>query len=221
MSGSLTCHRLRDPPGTTPSRFGLILHGLGDSHRGWAPVPAMLDLPGWGWLLADAPLPYGDGWSWFSIELADQSFRIDHGQLRASATALAGLIAQLCAELAITPAQLALIGFSQGATMVLDHALRAPAAYAGVVAISGFLAEAERYPAAFGAAARQQRLLVTHGTEDPLIPWQPVERQMRRLQELGVPLTWRLYDKEHTLDPQQELGDIRTFLLGAGARAPG
>ncbi len=188
----LTVHLYGDPAGARAAC--LILHGLGDSHRGWAPVVPMLDLGSMAFALADAPLPHGDGYSWFDLSV-EAGLRVDFDQVRASQALIEAAIERLLARLGLRREQLCLLGFSQGALMALEVALRAPSAYGGVVAISGFVADLGAYPAAFGAAAARQRVLMTHGRKDGLIPYAPVAAQAERLRALGVALDWRAYDK--------------------------
>jgi phospholipase/carboxylesterase len=194
----------------------LVLHGLGDSHRGWMDVAPMLALPELGFAFADAPLAYGPGFSWFDIH---PDWSVDDDQVRASRKLLGELIEHLLGKLGIAEDRLFLLGFSQGCLMALDTALRWPRRFAGVVGISGFLTMLDEYPAAFGAAAKQQRILMTHGTYDGMIPIRFVRQQKDRLRELGVDLAWKEYEKEHTLDPTDELEDIRRFLVEAMVKA--
>jgi phospholipase/carboxylesterase len=205
----LNVHLFGDPAGARAAC--LVLHGLGDSHRGWAPVVPMLDLTSMAFALADAPLPYGDGYSWFDISV-EGGLRVDLDQVRAARALIEAAIARLLARLGLPRERLCLMGFSQGALMALEVALRADEAYGGVVAISGFVADPGAYPAAFGTALKRQRILMTHGRYDGLIPFAPVSAQAERLRALGAPLEWRAYDKDHGLDTERELGDIRAFL---------
>lgn len=199
-------------PPTRPSAapfYCLVLHGLGDSKSGWKPVAAELKLPELGWCFAQAPVSYYGGWSWFDI-YADHS--IDQDQQRASRAALTELIDHLLSTLKIPSERLFLMGFSQGCLMTLDHGLRANRRFAGLIGISGFLTQLDDYPAAFGSAIKQQHLLLTHGLYDTVLPIAPTRRMKDRLLALGVPLDWREYAKEHSLDPARELGDLRAFL---------
>ncbi|MBA2481074.1 MAG: hypothetical protein H0V44_10445 [Planctomycetes bacterium] len=207
-------------PAAQPSAEGyhcLVLHGLGDSMAGWKPVVPMLGLPRVGFVVANAPMEYYGGWSWFDIH-PDMSIDDDH--VRASRVRLAELIAHLLTTLRIPSERLLLCGFSQGCVMVVDAALRSDAAFAGVVGISGFVAMPDEYPAAFGRALAQQRLLLTHGRLDGMIPIAYPRAQAQRLHGLGAAIDWREYDKEHTLDPSRELADIRAFVTARVAAAP-
>ncbi|MEI6567484.1 MAG: hypothetical protein WCR20_12475, partial [Verrucomicrobiota bacterium] len=60
--------------------------------------------------------------------------------------------------------------------------------------------------------ARQQRLLVTHGTLDPMIPIAMARGQMKLLQQAGVNLSWNEFPKVHTISDEGELDLIRSFV---------
>jgi phospholipase/carboxylesterase len=190
----------------------VVLHGLGDSKEGWKPVAQMLRLPGFGWCFVQAPIAYYDGWSWFDL---DPQLHADPAQIRASRTLVDQLLDHLIAVRGIPAASIVLMGFSQGCLMTLDAGLRRAERFAGLVGISGWLAFADEYPAAFGAAARQQRIFWSHGDADPLIPLAPVIAQAERIRSLGVAVDWRVYAKEHGLDQDDELPELRAFLLAA------
>ncbi len=200
------------PRSPADARHCLILHGLGDSMAGWQPVAPMLGLDRVGFVFANAPLDYGDGYSWFDI---DAAFAPDDDQVRESRAQLIELIDHLLVELGIASEQLVIMGFSQGSLMTLEVGLRADRRFAGLIGISGFMTMLGEYPAAFGAAAHQQRILLTHGLYDGLIPIAFARRQRDQLAALGVKPDWREYAKEHTLDPERELRDIRAFIAAA------
>ena len=99
--------------------------------------------------------------------------------------------------------------------MALELTLRHPRRFLAAVAISGWLHREADWPAAFGAALPQQRILATHGRWDPLVPIELARPRIERLRALGAPVAWAEYDKEHGLDPESELADIRSHLLDA------
>ena len=96
--------------------------------------------------------------------------------------------------------------------MAVDLACRYPAAFASVVGVSGFVGLMEDYPEKFSPVARNQKLLITHGTEDPLLPIDAARKEFEKLKGMGMQIDWREYDKVHTLDPYAEAEDIRRFL---------
>ncbi len=202
-------HDILPPDDPRDARHCLVLHGLGDNKNGWKPVVGELGLPRLGWIFAQAPMPYHDGWSWFDI---GNDFAIDDDQIRESRSALTTLIDHLLERLGIPSERLFLMGFSQGCQMVIDQALRADRRFAGVIGISGFLRMVEEFPAAFGAAGLTQDILMTHGLYDGLLPIINTRRIKDRLLKLGARIDWREYPKQHSVDPLSELPDIAEWL---------
>ena len=186
------------------------MHGLGDSKDGWKPVADYLARPDIGWIFVQAPDVYYDGWSWFDLRLPDPY--PDLTTVRRSRGLLRELLDRLEQHHHISCEQIVLMGFSQGCLMALEVGLTHPRRFAGIIGISGWIADLDGYPATFGAAADQQHLLMTHGVSDPVIPIHVTRPQVKRLQGLGLDLEWREFDKAHGLDPAHEIPLLRTFL---------
>lgn len=195
-----------------PKRWVMMLHGLGDSKEGWKPVAEYLTLADTGWIFVQAPDCYYDGWSWFDLRLPDP--RPDLTTVHRSRDLLRALLVELETTRGIRCEDLTLMGFSQGCLMTMAVALTHDRPFAGVVGVSGWVAEIEGYPTAFGAAIDRQRILMTHGTADPVIPITVTRPQAARLQALGLDLTWREYPKAHGLDTETEITDMRAFIAG-------
>ncbi|TVR08795.1 MAG: alpha/beta fold hydrolase [Planctomycetota bacterium] len=216
MPTALTASVIAPQPAVPHAHWVMVLHGLGDSRQGWLGVVPYLQLPQCGWCVVDAPNSYFGGYSWFRIpgltgpsDTADD-FRAD---FQNSLRQLDACIGELLEERALSSDKLFLMGFSQGCQMVVAHALRSQRRYAGVVGISGRLGDVDDYPHAFGPHAQAQDCFISHGTHDPLLPIAGSREQCGFLRdELGVRIDWREYAKEHTVDPQQELPDIRAWM---------
>lgn len=216
MPTALTASVIAPQPAVSSAYWIMVLHGLGDSRQGWLGVVPYLQLPQCGYCVVDAPHSYFGGYSWFRIpgltgpnDTADD-FRAD---FQASLVQLDSCIAELLRERGIASERLFLMGFSQGCQMVVAHALRSQRRYAGVVGISGRLGDVDDYPHAFGPHAADQDCLVTHGIQDPMLPIDASRGQFAHLRdELGLRIDWREYAKEHSVDPQQELPDIRAWI---------
>ena len=191
----------------------LVLHGLGDCKEGWKPVAPMFGLDGWGWAFVQAPRRYGEGWSWFELDI--ERMQSVPSQVAHSHALVLELLDHLERTQGLPCERIALLGFSQGCSLALETVLRHPRRLLATLAISGWVNCEADWPAGFGAALPGQRLLVTHGRWDPLIPIDLARPRIARLKGLGVPLTWAEYDKEHGLDPDRELPDLRAHLLDA------
>ena len=186
-------------------RLLVMLHGLGDSLEGWRWLPEALDLPWLNFLLVNAPDEYFGGYSWF-----DYPGDMAPGILR-SRKLLFELLDDLRAK-NFPPEQITLAGFSQGCLMTMDAGLRYPHKLAGLVGISGWVFEIEKLLAELSPVAKQQRLLVTHGTFDPLLPFDEVRKQVQMLKSAGFKVAWREFPKAHTIHGETEISVIREFV---------
>ncbi len=187
-----------------PPRLMVMLHGLGDSIEGYRWMPEAMDLPWLNYLLVNAPDDYYGGYSWF--DLNDMAPGIQR-----SRTMLFDLLDDLHAK--DFPAdQITFGGFSQGCLMTMEIGLRYPHRFAGVVGISGWVFEIEKLLKELSPAARQQRILMTHGISDPLVPIAQVRPHIPLLKAAGINVEWREFAKDHTIAGEQELSLIRNFV---------
>lgn len=186
-------------------RIFVVLHGLGDSVAGWRWLPGELDLPWLNYLLVNAPDEYYGGYSWF-----DYPRNIAPG-IHRSRKLLFELLDKLLAK--NFPAdQITLGGFSQGCLMSIETGLRYPHRLAGIVGISGWVFEIENLIRDLTPVARSQRLLMTHGHFDPLLPFAEAQQQARQLKSAGLNIAWHEFPKEHTIYGAEEITAIREFV---------
>jgi phospholipase/carboxylesterase len=200
-------------PATEPGSRALlvVLHGLGDSMDGWRWLPGELRLPWMNYLLVDAPDDYYGGFSWYDLQ-GDSRPGIERSRKALTALLDAQRVAGFASE------QTALLGFSQGCVMTLDAGFRYPHRLAALVGISGYVWQPDELLRELSPVATSQRALFTHGTRDPLIPLPPVREQVTQLRAAGLDLTWREFDKVHTVAGEPELAVIRGFLGQAFGR---
>jgi phospholipase/carboxylesterase len=183
----------------------VMLHGLGDSIEGYRWWPDALGLPWLNHLLVNAPDDYYGGYSWF-----DYPDHLAPGVLR-SRKMLFELLDDLRAK-GFPTEQTTLGGFSQGCLMTVDVGLRYPHRFAGLVGISGWVFELEQTVQELSPVARQQRLLMTHGTGDPMVPIAKVRPQISPLKAAGLNVEWREFPKAHTIHGEEEIAVIREFV---------
>jgi phospholipase/carboxylesterase len=186
-------------------RLMVMLHGLGDSIEGYRWMPEALNLPWLNYLLVNAPDEYFGGYSWF-----DYPENPAPGILR-SRKLLTAILDDLRAK-HFPAEQITLGGFSQGSLMTMDVGLRSPHRFAGLVGISGWIYEIDKLLGEISPVARQQRLLMTHGPYDPLIPFAAVREQARKLEGAGFNVEWHEFPKAHTIYGEAEISVIREFV---------
>jgi phospholipase/carboxylesterase len=186
-------------------RLMIMLHGLGDSIEGYRWWPEAINLPWLNHLLVNAPDEYFGGYSWFDFP-GDMVPGV-----RRNTKHLVALLDDLAAR-GFSADQIVLGGFSQGCLMAIEVGLRYPQRFAGIVGISGYVCEPERLWQERSPVAGQQRLLVTHGHYDPIIPFATVREQVRFLQAAGLSVEWHEFAKEHTIAGEAELEVVRRFI---------
>jgi phospholipase/carboxylesterase len=183
----------------------VVLHGLGDSLAGYRWLPEAMGLPWMNYRLVNAPDHYFGGYSWYD-------FSGDPGPgVERSRTALEEVLAD-CRAQGFGPERTLMLGFSQGCLMTLETVLRHGQVLAGGVGISGYVHQLERLLGQMSPVAKEQRLLVTHGSYDSVIPMDPVRIQIRKLKEAGLSVVWREFAKEHTIAGEEEMSVIRAFV---------
>jgi phospholipase/carboxylesterase len=96
--------------------------------------------------------------------------------------------------------------------MTIDVGLRYPHKFAGLVGISGWVFELENLLKELSSIAREQRLLVTHGPFDAVIPFDKVREQIQKLKAEKFNVEWREFPKAHTIYGEAELAVIREFV---------
>jgi phospholipase/carboxylesterase len=186
-------------------RLLIMLHGLGDSMEGYRWVSEALSFPWLNYLLVNAPDEYYGGYSWY-----DFAHDIAPGVERSRKLLFDLLDAQRAAG--FPTEQTILGGFSQGSLMSIEVGLRYPHRLAGIIGISGHVCEPEKLVAELSPVARQQRLLVTHGTVDPMIPFAPAREQINVLKRGGLNIEWHEFVKAHTIAGEMEFEVIRNFI---------
>ena len=186
-------------------RLMIMLHGLGDSMEGWRWLPEAMSLPWMNYLLVNAPDEYYGGYSWFDYP-DDFVPRVQR-----SRELLFDLLDDLRAK-GFPTEQTTIGGFSQGCLMSLEAGLRYPHQFAGVIGISGWVCELKKLLKELSPVARRQRLLMTHGVDDPLIDIEITRRQVSILKAEGLQVEWREFPKAHTIHGEEELAVIRDFV---------
>jgi phospholipase/carboxylesterase len=193
------------PAAVKSSRLMIVLHGLGDSTAGFHWLPEAMNLPWLNYLLVNAPDAYYGGYSWY--DFANDSAP---GVLRSRKLLFELLDAQRAKGFPTD--QTILSGFSQGCLMTIEVGLRYPHKFAGLVGISGYVHAPENVAKEMSALAKQQRFLVTHGYQDPIIPFAGVKKQIEDLRTAGINVEWREFQKAHTIAGEAEVSVIRKFI---------
>ncbi|WP_051335311.1 alpha/beta hydrolase [Methylocapsa acidiphila] len=191
----------------------VLLHGRGangddiiDLALNWQPI-----LPKAEFLALNAPFPCDPaprGRQWFDVESPETML----AALRAAADMLDRALDELMARRRLEPSHLALVGFSQGATLALHAGLRRKERIGAIVAFSGALHGAE----ALNAEIRSRPpVLLVHGEADAVVPFTALDMARAALEAAQAPVTAIARPKlGHAID-DESVSAAGEFLLGA------
>lgn len=197
-------HTAHVPAGDGPFPTILALHGWGASAHdliGLAPLlhggRALVLCP-----QGSLELPIGPGvagYGWFPLATGRPP---DPGEFAKAQRQLADFLDEALACYPIDRRKLVLLGFSQGGVMAYDLALRDPARFAGLIALSSWLpgVVADTLPSLPEHASLP--VLVQHGTEDPMLDIERARESRQALTKLGVSLSYREYEMGHEIRPE-------------------
>ena len=172
--------------GGRPEQLVIFLHGVGADGNdliGLAPY-FQKTLAHARFVSPNAPFPFDMapfGYQWFSLQEFTEEARLA-GARRAAPSLDAFIDAELAKD-GLADDRLALIGFSQGAMMALHVGLRRPRPAAAIVGYSGLLVGREELE---GEMTARPPILLTHGTEDPVLPFACLAQAEAGLKSLGL-----------------------------------
>jgi len=104
-----------------------------------------------------------------------------------------------------------LIGFSQGACLAIDFALRLPFSIGGIVAIAGFIKFKERFLEEASNESGDTPILLMHGNQDDIIPITAGKTAYNILHERGYPIYFESYNAKHKI-PLKKMSLINEFI---------
>lgn len=165
----------------------VFLHGYGADGADLLGLadPLAPHLPGTAFYAPDAPercVNNPMGYQWFPIPWMDGS---SEEQARSSAAQsfkdINAFLDKVLADEGLAPHRLALIGFSQGTMMALSVAPQREPEIASVVGFSGRLLEPEKA----GEVRTRPPILLLHGDQDPVVPFESMGIAGEALQKAG------------------------------------
>ena len=192
------------PSKIASKKLMVILHGRGDSSRGFMFLPSYLNIDDMNYLLLDAPYSYYGGFSWYDLP-PNQLEGIERSR------ALLTDIFDTLFEEEFNADESFLFGFSQGALLTFEFGARYEKVLAGYIAVSGYIYDANRLLEEMNPGVNSSNWLCTHGTSDGILPFNTSKAQIETLQNGGFDITFKSYDKDHTI-AEDELMMIKEWI---------
>lgn len=205
-----------DQQGGGTGNVVVLMHGFGAPGHDLVGLANALDVPAdTRFVFPEAPIAlggaYGSGRAWWQIDIAaiERAMMMgkqrdfaneDPSELPALRASMRGLISDVNEKL--KPSRpIFLGGFSQGAMLATDVALmESDLPLSGLILMSGTLLAEERWKKAM-PARKGLRVLQSHGTHDPLLPFPLAERLRDHMTEAGLMVNWIAFRGQHEIPP--------------------
>jgi phospholipase/carboxylesterase len=193
----------------------VLLHGFGAPGDDLVPLWRPLGAPrGTRFVFPAAPIDLGPqamgGRAWWWIDIEERMRRQALGMkrdlsevpegLEAARIAVEGCLAAVDALLHPAPGKLVLGGFSQGAMLSVDVALRSARPLAGLVVLSGTHLAADQWGARMDAR-QGLPVFMSHGEVDELLPFAIAEGLRDALAAHALPVEWVPFRGGHGIPP--------------------
>jgi phospholipase/carboxylesterase len=192
------------PSKTVSKKLMVILHGRGDSSRGFTFLPGYLNLDNMNYLLLNAPYFYHGGFSWYDLP-PNQLKGIIH-----SSSILTDIFDTLFEE-EFNAEESFLFGFSQGALMTFEFGARYEKVLKGYIAVSGYIYDPKKLLKEMNPNVNHSNWLCTHGTYDDILTFEKTRSQIEFLQDNGFNITFKSYPKGHSV-AEEELQMISEWI---------
>ena len=194
-----------------PNALAVIcLNGYGADMRDHAPLAPEIPVErSVRWLFPDGPevLDWG-GRAWFPIDVASFEEAQRTGKPRDLSKGEPGGMAEARAELqgfiqdlGVPWKNIVVMGFSKGAMMAVDLALRAPEAPAGVAILSGTFVDSKSV-AALAPKRKGLPFFQSHGSVDPILGFQEALALESALKAAGWKGALRRFEGGHGIPPE-------------------
>jgi phospholipase/carboxylesterase len=189
-----------------PTKAIIGLHGwTGDEHV-FEPVAKMMNIDDAQWFFPRAPYKADSrkGYSWFSG--TDET----GWDIEKTRVGIHQLLADIRSE-GFSPKNIFLIGFSQGASLAMEIALRLPFAIGGIVPIAGFIKFRDTLSNEATKESKATPVLLLHGSQDEIIHVIASEKAHDFFKERGNPVYFKRYDGGHKI-PKRTGPIVKSFI---------
>lgn len=179
---------------TPPNSAVIGLHGYtGDEHV-LKPILTGINSHHTKWYLPRAPYKNqnGNGNTWF---IGNDT---DGWQFQKSFDLLNELLNQVIKE-GFPKEKVFILGFSQGACLVMEFMVRLPFSIGGIIPIAGFIKFSERFKQDATHQSKNTPVHLFHGENDQIVPFNESEKSSKLFSLLGYDVTLTPYQAKHKI----------------------
>ncbi|EFQ63857.1 MULTISPECIES: alpha/beta hydrolase [Pseudomonas] len=190
----------------------IFLHGFGSNEEDLFGIKDALPST-WTYLSVRAPTPVQpDGFRWFTKTPGDGDYDGVTADLQSSAKLIKDFIGKASAKYHTQPDRVFLVGFSQGAIMSYEVALRDPQQVRGIAALSGSVLPVLKAELKPDERLGKLAIFIGHGTLDQALPYASATRANEVLVGLGLQPEFHAYPgMKHTIS-EAEVQDLKAWL---------
>ncbi|NES79137.1 MULTISPECIES: alpha/beta hydrolase [Okeania] len=195
-------------PNLEPTGLFVLLHGWGANCNDLTPLATQLNLPDYWFEFPDAPLPHPEvpeGKMWYDLSNLEFQGLVESRQI------LIDWLISLESKTGIPLSKTILCGFSQGGAMAMDVGVTLP--IKGLIILSGYL-HSQLQP----SGEKLPPVLVTHGTQDPVLPIEQGRRTRDTFTNLGANIQYQEFNMGHEIIPEI-VKLMRSFVIDTMAKA--
>ena len=183
----------------------ILVHGRGGSAGDMQELGRALQRPRYACFT-----PAAAGGTWYPYSFLEPLKRNE--PFLSSALKLVGRAVAKATASGIPHERIVLLGFSQGACLVLEFAARNARRYGGIVGLSGGLIGPEGTPRDYPGTFAGTPAFLGCSDVDPHVPKRRVDETAAVLERMGAAVTKRIYPgMGHTINPD-ELGFVQSLL---------
>ena len=160
-----------------------------------------------------APQALEEGsYQWFHRK-GEGAYDGDVDDLKHSAALIVDFVAKAASKYHTTADKVFLVGFSQGAIVSYEVALREPSAVGGIAALSGRLLPVLRAQLKADKTLGSLAIFIGHGTDDQRLPFSDGSDAQSLLRKLGLAPQFHVYPGLGHSISEGEISDLNAWLL--------
>jgi phospholipase/carboxylesterase len=202
--------RLREvgQPRGRAERAGILLHGRSRTKQEMLDLATGLEIGGTRWIA-----PYADQGLWYPGRFMEP-LESNEPFLTRSVERCHGLVLDASEGGRLGPSRIFIVGFSQGACIAIEYALRHPGCSGAIVVFSGCLMgpPGTVWRPAGGSTLQGLHVFITGSDVDEWIPEARTREAARVLADLGADVEARIYPSRPHIVSNLELAEARAFL---------